>query len=182
MSRRTQENLMAGAILAVLTGVIVMSLDFGPRARMIPLPLAIFGVILIVAQIVWQNLRSTDELQMDMLGVLTRQQENDGAAGNEGEPVVVKAAPGAKKGASWRREAGAYGIVLTMLGLMLLLGPITAVFLFTGGYFVLSRQYSWLTGLVYTVVFTAAVYLLFVVALEVQLYHGVLEPLVERLR
>ena len=70
MSRRTQENIMAGAILCVFIGVIVMSLDYGPRARMIPLPLATFGVILIVIQLVWQNLRSTDELQMDMLQTL----------------------------------------------------------------------------------------------------------------
>ena len=52
MSRRTQENIMAGAILCVFIGVIVMSLDYGPRARMIPLPLATFGVILIVIQLV----------------------------------------------------------------------------------------------------------------------------------
>jgi hypothetical protein len=37
-------------------------------------------------------------------------------------------------------------------------------------------------SIVYTLVFTAVVYLLFVVALEVQLYHGILEPLVERFR
>ena len=48
MSRRTQENLIALAFLAVFIGVIVMSLGYGPRARMIPLPLASFGVILIL--------------------------------------------------------------------------------------------------------------------------------------
>lgn len=175
MSRRFQENLIAAAILCVFLGVIVMSLDYGPRARMIPLPLATFGVILIVIQIVWQNLRSTDELQMDMLQVLTRQAEKEGA-----EPANDSAAPPRK--ASWRREITALAIVAALVGLVLLFGPIPAVFLFTGGYFLLSRHYSWFKGLVYTSLFTAAIYLLFVVALEIQLYHGVLEPLVEHFR
>jgi sterol desaturase/sphingolipid hydroxylase (fatty acid hydroxylase superfamily) len=175
MSRRAQDNLIAGAILCVFISVIVMSLDYGPRARMIPLPLATFGIILIVIQIIWQNLRSTDDLQMDLLQVLTRQAENEGAAS-------VQASGGVKRKSSWHREMIALGIVAALVGLILLLGPIPAVFLFTGAYFLLSRHYSWLRGLIYTIAFTLAIYLLFVVALEVQLYHGVLEPLVERFR
>ena len=175
MSRRTQENIVALALLAVFIGVIVMSLGYGPRARMIPLPLATFGIILIVIQLIWQNLRSTDELQMDMLSMLTRQAENAGAASHKGEE-------GGKPKSTWRRELTALAIVAALVALILLVGPIPAVFVFTGAYFVLSRHYSWFAGLVYTIAFTIAVYLLFVVALEVQLYHGLLEPLVERFR
>ena len=58
--------------LVMFIGVIVMCLDYGPRARMVPLPLAIFGLIMMAAQIVWQNLRSTDELQIDMISVPAR--------------------------------------------------------------------------------------------------------------
>lgn len=175
MSRRTQENIIALALLGVFIGVIVMSLGYGPRARMIPLPLATFGIILIVIQLIWQNLRSTDELQMDMLSMLTRQAESAGAAPQKGEE-------GGKQKSTWRREMAALAIVAALVALILLLGPIPAVFFFTGAYFVLSRHYSWFAGLVYTIAFTIAVYLLFVVALEVQLYHGLLEPLVERFR
>jgi hypothetical protein len=175
MSRRTQENVIAVAILCVFIGVIVMSLGYGPRARMIPLPLATFGIILIVIQIIWQNVRSTDELQVDMLQMLTRQAENAGAA-PENDP---DAAP---RKSSWRREMLALAIVAALVGLILLFGPIPAVFLFTCAYFFLSRHYSWPKALVYTIAFTIAIYLLFVVALEIQLYHGVLEPLVERFR
>ena len=45
MSRRTQENLIALAFLAVFIGVIVMSLDYGPRARMIPLTTCVSPMI-----------------------------------------------------------------------------------------------------------------------------------------
>lgn len=173
MSRRLQENLIAVALLCAFVGALVMSLDYGPRARMIPLPLATFGAILIVAQLVWQNLRSTDELQVDLLQALTHKAEQ--VAGEEGGDE-------AKRASSWRKEIAALGIVAALVALMLLVGPIPAVFLFTGAYFLLSRHYSWFRGLIYTAAFTAAVYLLFGVALQIQSYHGILAPLVERLR
>lgn len=176
MSRRTQENLIAVVVVIVFIGVIVTSLDFGPRARMIPLPLAAFGLILIVAQIIWQNLRSGGELKVDILEVLTKKTEEESIPEGAGSSAVKAGGP------RWRREATAIGIVALFLGLILLLGPIPAVFLFTGGYLLISRHYSWFKGLLYTAVFTAALYLLFVTALEIQLYHGILEPLVNRFR
>lgn len=179
MSRRVQENLIAAVMVMMFIGVIIMCLDYGPRARMVPLPLAIFGLIMMVAQIVWQNLRSTQELHVDLLEVLTRNKAKNNVPGQDGEPITEEAVT-ADRGPLWRLEANAFGIVMAFLGLIMLLGPITAVFLFTGGYFVISKHYSWRKGLVYTVVFTATVYLLFVVALEIQLYHGVLEPLIRR--
>lgn len=167
MSRRIQENLAAAVFLAVFAIVIVLSLDFGPRARMIPLPLAILGAVLTVVQFLWQNLRSTDELQMDLIAVARPR----GSAGGEDAPTA-----GVRQ--SWRREAGAYGIVGGLLALTLIAGPIPAIFVFTGGYFVFTRHYSWLASLIYTVAFTLAVYLLFFVALQIQPYHGLLDPLI----
>ena len=162
-------------LLAIFGGVVWLSQDFGPRARMIPLPLATFGAILIVIQLIWQNLRSPDELQVDMLQMLTKRAEQQGAS-------LEKKDEAAKPKSTWRRELAALAIVGALAALILLIGPIPAVFVFTAAYFLLSRHYSWLTGLVYTVAFTLAIYLLFVVALEVQLYHGLLEPLVELFR
>jgi hypothetical protein len=171
VSRRAQENLVAGAILAVLVAVIVTSLGYGPRARMIPLPLAGFGIILIVAQIIWQNLRSTDELQVDLFEALT------GRAESQADPDPGEDAP--VRHSFWRGELAALGMVAALVGLTLLAGPIAAVCVFTGAYFVLSRHFAPVMGIVYSVSFTAVVYLLFVVALEVQLYHGLLQALVD---
>lgn len=175
MTRRAQENLAAALLLAVFGGVVLLCQDFGPRARMIPLPLAILGAILTMVQIVWQNLSSTDELQMDMIEVQVR----DAAAPMPVTPAEAKSSAG--KTPSWREEAAAFGIVAVLLALVLLLGPVPAVFLFTGGYFLRTRHYSLRAGLIYTCIFTAATYLLFFVALEIQPYHGVLAPIVERL-
>jgi hypothetical protein len=173
MSRRVQENLIAGALLCVFLAAAAMSLDYGPRARMIPLPIAILGAVLMFVQIVWQNLRSTEELQLDLLETLTRKADKVAAEERKEE---------APRGSAWRKELAALGIVATLAALILLVGPVPAVFLFTGAYFLLSRHYSWSRGLIYTAGFTAAIYLLFVVALQIQLYHGILAPLVERFR
>lgn len=171
MSRRAQENLVALALFAVFAGVIAMCQDFGPRSRMIPLPIAIVGAILTLIQLVWQNLGSTDTLQMEMIAV-----EAPAAEAQEGAPARAAAAAGPTA----RKEAAAFGIVAALLALLLLLGPVPAVFLFTAGYFALTRHYSLRASLIYTAIFTAATYLLFFVALEIQPYHGVLAPLIER--
>lgn len=174
MTRSAQENIVAVVLLALFAGIIFLCLDFGPRARMIPLPLAVFGLVLTAIQLLWQNLGSPEALQMEMIEV--RAPAGDvGAA--QPEP---KAASG--KRPSWRREAGAYAIIAILLGLTLAVGVIPAVFLFTAGYFLVSRHYSWRAGLIYTAVFTASVYLLFEVALQIQPYYGLLAPFVERLK
>lgn len=175
-TRLSQENFVAAVLLLVFGGIVWLCQDFGPRARMIPLPLAIFGIVLTVIQILWQNLRSTEELQMDLLPV---------ARGPVEPPVApVAERPGAaapvERVPAWPAELRAVGIVGVLIALILVTGIIPAVFLFTGGYFVLTRHYSWLIGIVYTWVFTASVYFMFVFALQIQPYHGLLAPVVER--
>lgn len=165
---------MAAALLVFFGGVIWLCQDFGPRARMIPLPLAIFGVVLTVIQIAWQNLRSTDELHLDLFSTAGRipvlEEERSATGTREGEA----------RRPAWLREAGAYGIVGLLIALILVTGIIPAVFLFTSGYFLLTRHYSLRASVAYTAIFTGAIYLLFVVALQIQPYHGMLAPLVER--
>lgn len=177
LSRLAQENIVAGLLLVLFGGVVWLCQDFGPRARMIPLPLAIVGIVLTVIQIIWQNVRSTEELQMDMIAV------GDLAAGRTVQSAVHSASPGPSQDAALRAgELRAFGVIALLLALVFVVGLIPAVFLFTGGYFVLTRQYSWVMGLVYTALFTASVYLLFIAALQIEPYHGLTAPLVERFR
>ena len=174
MSRRVKENVVALLIAGVFVYVIAACIDFGPRARLVPLPVAVFGLVLTLVQLVWQNVRSTDELQVDLLRAMTGSGEvKDPAAFEHAQAAPAKSRP------AWQNEALALGIVALMLLLTLALGPIPAVLIFTGGYFIVTGHYSLLKSLVYTAVFTAAIYALFVLALEVQLYHGLLEPIVQ---
>ncbi len=166
-SRRAHDNVVCVVLLVVFAGVIWLCQDFGPRARMIPLPLAVFGIFLTVVQLLWQNLRSTDDLQMDMITV----KGLPAGAGTVAEVDRPAQQPG-RVG-----EAAAFGIVVLLIALVFLIGLLPAVFVFTAGYFVVSRHYTWRVGLIYTAVFTGVVYLLFGVALQIQPYHGMLAPL-----
>lgn len=177
MNRRLQENIVAAAILFVLLAVIYQSLGFGPRARMVPIPVAAFGVIMMVIQIIWQNLRPEEELNVDLLEVLTKRERPPAPLTNE-QAADDKDAAG--RAPPWRAEAIACGMVVLFTAMVILAGPMPAIFVFTAGYFLLSRHYSWGRALVYTGFFTVAIYLLFVVALEIQLYHGVLMSLISQ--
>ncbi len=181
MSRRTQENLLAAALLCFFIGILVLSLDYGPRARLVPIPISVLALILLVSQIVWQNLRPADELHVDMLEFLTRRGVNPGESDRADKEPAAEAAPGKPAApdiaSGFGREAFAFAKVVVFVGLFLALGPFPAAFLFTFAYFSLSRHYHWSRALVYTTVFTAVVYVLFVEVLDIQLYHGLLEPL-----
>lgn len=165
MSRHAQENLVSVLLLAVFACVIALCQDFGPRARMIPLPLAIFGIVLTLIQLAWHNLGSPETLQMDMIEVRAPD-------ASEPEPVTT---PVEKP--SWLREIAAFAMVLGLIAMVFAVGMMPAAFLFTAGYFLLTRYCSWWRSLLYGGLLTAAVYLLFEVALEMQPYHGLLAPL-----
>lgn len=165
MSRHAQENMVSVLLLGVFAGVILMCQDFGPRARMIPLPLAVFGIVLTLIQVAWHNFGSPEELQMDMISV-------------QAPDIPVAEAPVTPvKKPSWQREAIAYGMIGVLLALTFVVGVMPAAFLFTAGYFMLTRYCSWQLSLVYAAMLTASLYLLFVVALQMQLYHGLMAPL-----
>lgn len=165
MSRHAQENIVSIVMLSLFIGVIVLCQDFGPRARMIPLPLAVFGIVLTVVQIAWHNLGSTDELKMDLISVKARESEAaDSVQASERKSPV-------------QREAVAYGIIGLLVVIIFLVGLMPAVFVFTGGYLWLSGYASWRMSLAYTSLLTIAVFLLFEVALQMQPYHGLLAPL-----
>jgi len=178
MSRRAQENIVIFLVIGFFAVVLVTSLGFSPRARLVPIPIAALGIILGVVQLIWQNLQSADELHIDLLEFLTKQDQVPGQPEKtaDGEAAAAKAVPEEK---SAGRILTALGMVVGFVGLILLIGPMPSIFLFTAAYFILSKHYTLPKSLVYAVAFLAAVYVLFVVGLELQLYHGVLQPLVD---
>jgi hypothetical protein len=65
--------------------------------------------------------------------------------------------------------------------LVVALGPVPAVFVFSAGYLSLTKHFGVVKAVTIAAAFAIAIYLLFVVGLELELYHGLLEPLVSRL-
>jgi hypothetical protein len=166
MTRRMQENLVSVALLSLFGGVLWLCQDFGPRARMIPQPLAILGIVLTLFQMVWHNLGRDEPPVLEMISV------NADAIpeGGEGQPREERTE---EQFGRWG-EPGAFVIVALLVAMVLVTGIFPAVFLFTAGYLILSRYCTLLLGLVWSAAMTLAIYLLFVLGLEMQVYHGLL--------
>lgn len=177
MSRRLQENIVVAVLLLLFTAVLIISFDYGPRARLVPVPIAIIGILLTLGQLVWQNLRGADDLHVDVLELVAGR---DGsrrrkAAQEEAAKSGARAAPAQY---SLGAQARAFAIVAALLTLFLVLGPIPAIFVFSAGYFILSGESSWLRGLIYAFACTGFLYLIFGYILQVQLNRGLAAPLI----
>lgn len=179
ISRRAQENIFAVLLLAFFVAVLVTSLGYGPRARLVPVPISVLAILLLLFQIFWQNYRSADELNVDLLDVLTGR---DTASGTAGETPEIPAAKRTDEATAWRRIVIALGFVGLLVAMVLAFGPIPSIFVFTCGYFVASGHFRPLKAAIYTAVFTGAIYVVFVVILKIQLYHGYLDPVADYLR
>jgi hypothetical protein len=163
--RRAQENAIAVVLLLLFAAVFMMSLGYSPRARLVPLPIAALGMGLTIVQLVWQNLRSLDDLTVDMLEFVSGEQSGKAPAGTE-----------ASRADSTGRELRAFGIVGTLLALCLVFGPLPAVFIFLAGYFGWSRLCSWPMALTWAFAGTTALYILFGRLLGIQFNRGLLAP------
>lgn len=199
MSRRAQENVLAAVLLVVFGAIIAISLTYGPRTRLVPVPVAAFAILLVIGQIVVQNTGSADDLHVDMLEVLTRRRQGEqggppGAAGTPGadaesteggrrvvpgQGAATGRSPGAAEeiGARGRREAFAVVMVGLLLALVLLLGPIAGIFLFVLGYAAAIARMRWYACLALAAGVSVCLYVLFVQLLNTQLYPGILPGL-----
>ncbi len=179
MSRRAQENVLAAIIACVFVGYLLVATGFGPNARLVPLPIAGIGLVCLLIQIVRQNRAGgLDKNTFGPLSLLI----GDRAPQPRGEPAT-RAEPGSSSKpseSSTARELRAFSFVGAFVALIVALGPVPAVFLFCAGYLAISKHYSIVRAIASAAVFAIAVYLLFVVGLELQLYHGLLEPIVDR--
>ena len=178
MSRRVQENLVAGLLLFLFIAVIVASMDYSPRARMVPIPIAVLGALLVIVQIIQQNLQSDGDLRIDVLEFLTSRSSGPDApnASSSGEPGVEADQSTNKGEPKLVDELGALGVVIALVVAFLLIGPIPSMLLFSAGYFILSRHYTPGKGLAYALFYTALVYLVFGYGLKVQLDGGLIDP------
>jgi hypothetical protein len=177
MSRRAQENLIAVVLFAVFAGFFVMSLGYGPRARLVPLPISVIGMLMIACQLAWQNRRAAGDLRVNVLHMLAGKQGDDIAAAHRSTLGPGFGGPGD----TLARNLGAIGIVAALLGLFLLVGPLPAVFAFSFGYFVCSGHCGPARALVYSLACAGIVYGMFGYVLGIQLNRGLLAPYIEQL-
>ena len=173
MKRLVQQNLVEILILGIFVAAIVASLDYSPRARLVPLTIAVIGALIALAQIVLQNLRADTELHLDLLTILTAK-KGAGAARTQ-SPAATPQQRAEKKGPALARELTAFGLIGVLLGLFILFGPITAIFLFMAGYFVATRQFPVFKAVPIALACTALIYAIFALGLDVQFGPGLID-------
>lgn len=176
MSRRAQENVIVLLLIGMFIAVIVASMDYSFRARMVPLPMAVLGCILAMIQLVWQNMRPADELQLDMFEFITgRTAEEEPAA----VQAIIEQKPEPTPDAPERtalREFMAVGVVALLLALFFLIGPVPATFVFTTGYLIMTGKHSLARSLLYSGTLTLILAVMFGYVLQVQLDRSLLLP------
>jgi hypothetical protein len=171
MSRRVQENLVAVIMLVIFVVMLYLTLGYSSRARLVPLPVCIFGIVLAIAQLIWQNLSAVGELRINILEVMSRGRGT--ATAGLPEPVQPQGADlnvARKPGV----ELLAIGIIAILLGMVFVIGPLPSVFIFTAGYLALTRHCSPARAILYAAVCASVLYGLFGFALGVQLNRGLL--------
>ncbi len=177
MTRRAQENILTAVLACLFVGYLIVALSFGPNARLVPLPIAGIGLLCLLIQVIRQNREGGLERNafgpLDLL-IGERASGPDAASENRSESAPPPA------GRSVARELQALGFVGLFVALIVALGPVPAVFLFSAGFLAISKHYPLWKAIASAAAFAVTVYLLFVVGLELQLYHGLLEPLVDR--
>lgn len=174
MQRLIRKNIVEMIILSVFAAAIVACLDYSPRARLVPLTIAVIGALLSLAQIVLQNLRADEDLHVDLLAILTAK---------KGVPVAVSPPPtgiaalpaSGKKSPSLRRELTAFGLIGLLLVLFVLFGPIPAIFLFIAGFFIGTGQYPAFKAVPIALGCTALIYVIFAFGLDVQFSPGLID-------
>ena len=179
MSRRAQENVVAAIVAGIFIGYLIIAAGFGPNARLVPLPIAGLGLLCLLIQVVRQN--RAGGLERNTFGPLNlligdRTPEPQQETEQPPEPKT-QAAPETPTSV---RELKAFGFVGLFVALFVAVGPVPAVFLFCAGYLAFSKHYPAWKAIASAGAFAVTVYLLFVVGLELQLYHGLLEPIFDR--
>jgi len=187
MSRRWQENIVAAGFLLLFVGVLLETMNYGPRASMVPNIIAGIGAALMLAQLILQNVRSQDSLQVDLLELISARATGDEEALPEHMQQSLKEAKAKKAGAdaeqptgmfrpgSLPRELMAIGVVCCAIGLFFLIGPIPTMFVFTFSYLTLTGHFGVMRAFLVSSVFTLFVYGLFHAWLRIDMDKGLFD-------
>lgn len=185
MSRRAQENLVAGLILLLFIGILLETMNYGARASMVPNIIAGIGAVLMIAQLILQNVRSEASMQVDLMELISRRATGD----EEGLPDHLRtdlaeakrkqqAAPEQTRGpraGSLARELLALAVVACAIGLFFLIGPIPTMFVFTFCYLTITGHFGILRAFMVSAIFTMLVYGLFYVWLRIDMKQGLFD-------
>lgn len=177
-SRRVQENIVAGLVLAVLLVFAGLSLTYSARARLVPLTVAIGSIALMVIQLLVQNLsRAGADAEPGGAGLFG--QGGLSPDDDEMSPATHPLPPEQDETVTVLHEAGGsvlggITVVAAFAVLILMAGVLPAALLFVFGYLRWVARASLRACVAYAVGTWGLLYLLFVVFLQVSMSGGYL--------
>lgn len=153
------------AVFVLVLGFLVLSLDYQPRARLVPLIIAVPTLLLTLLQLLIDMVpavarRFSFLLEYDLFGIDTRR----------------AAEPSEETGSSsavYRRELNFAAWLLLLMALIYFLGYLVAIPLFLILFLRLRSSESWPMTLSITAVTWAFVYVVFIVVMGAPLHEGV---------
>ena len=163
--RLNDRTLFTLAVFALVLVFLVLSLDYQPRARLVPLIIAVPTLLLTLLQ-----------LLIDMVPAVARRfsflQEYDLFGIDTGRAAAPSEAPAGSANV-YRRELNFASWLLLLMALIYFLGYLVAIPLFLVLFLRLRSSESWTTTLSITAVTWAFVYVVFIVVMGAPLHEGV---------
>lgn len=163
--------LFTSALLLFMIALVVMSFDYRPNARIVPLVIAvpttiILGVVLLMllSERVYNVVNGDTE--SSLLGV-----DDEQFGGAEKDELDPEEALYRQR----KRQVIAFGSVLSLLVLVFLVGYLVAIPIFLIVLYRWWAEQSWLVTLVTTVIVWAFVYVVFYILLGARLFTGVFD-------
>lgn len=161
-SKKVRNDFIMGCVmLAMFTAFLVASFDFGVRARMVPIPVAISGIVLIIVDQIFSKIIKR-KINMDSEELFAK----NVIVGSCNQDKLDRSNKGTEKIA-----------LLLVAGLTLLVclfGILGGIFLFVTLFFRYRNKAGLAAALAWGLGVTGSIYLVFGIFLQVVFYHGVI--------
>lgn len=165
MNNKTINNIVAVTFLLIFVAFLGVSMSYGGRTRLVPIPIAVTSIILVLLQLYYQNIRPDVKLDIDTSDMFLKPIERNDAIHGQTAATTEVIEEGGK-------ESTGILLVGSFLVLIMLVGIIPATFLYVFGYCRYVGKNKSSKALSLAVATSLALFLLFDAILKVNLYEG----------
>ena len=157
MEKKQGETILSLFFLGFFVILTIISLTYSPKARRLPLIVGIPGVALAVVEVYRRTIKRSTREPQPAVSPDEKETEEEGQ-GLTDDP---------------RKVAGMIGWVVLLVGMIWILGFLVTIPAYTL-LFMKVRRESWTASLLFAGIGFAALYVLFIVTLNIELYPGLI--------
>ena len=157
MEKKQGETILSLFFLGFFVMLVLISLTYSPKARRLPLIVGIPGVALAAVEVYRRTIKRSTREPQPAVSPDEKETEEEGQ-GLTDDP---------------RKVAGMIGWVVLLVGMIWILGFLVTIPAYTL-LFMKVRRESWTASLLFAGIGFAALYVLFIVTLNIELYPGLI--------